>query len=557
VALKVVAKMTRTLSVFVAAGSVAHVSGIDNGLGLTPPMGWRSWNCYGKHINQTKMELIFEKMAQRTRQVDGVNTSLVDVGFNNCGLDDNWQGCGAGAFGSFHDAEGNPIINKALFPDMKAMTDHGHKLGLRVGWYMNNCICQEHSWKGMDNIAKHMEKSAQAVADYGFDGLKLDGCGEFRNLTWWAELLNATGREIMIENCHWGGTVPNQTTGDGPCDGTTDVSDCPYNFYRTSGDIRSNWGSMTKNLHSTMKFQGDPPLSRPGAWAYPDMMEVGRMASVLEDRAHFGAWVITSSPLILGYDLNDEATTDKVWDIITNREAIAINQAWAGHPGRQIKAWSPTAPVKLGNKIYAVPCDKTDMTQKGWSYDAQAKAVKGPGGKCLDANGAGSDALLLNTCDGSSLQQYTIGDDGTINSVSKQGKCVDIWAGHGLPGGPGTSLYGCHGADNEKFSFEANGTLSSQGQLCLAGREANPSTSSLELWAKPLGGGKVAAFVLNNDKNVTASFGVSEVMPSSNKVSVRDVWARKDLGDAEGSITVTLGERDSALLVLAPKSLVV
>merc|ERR1719456_374040 len=106
----------------------------------------------------------------------------------------------------------------------------------------------------------------------------------------------------MIENCHWGSTtpgggpppprrpwiVPNQT--DGPCTGTTDVSDCPYNFYRTSGDIRSNWHSMHSNLLTTRKFQGDVPLSRPGSWAYPDMMEVGRMASVTEDRSHFGAW---------------------------------------------------------------------------------------------------------------------------------------------------------------------------------------------------------------------------------------------------------------------------
>jgi len=66
------------------------------------------------------------------------------------------------------------------------MTDHGHNLGLRVGWYMNNCICQERSWKGEDNITKHMERSARAVAEYGFDGVKLDGCGQFRNLTWWA-----------------------------------------------------------------------------------------------------------------------------------------------------------------------------------------------------------------------------------------------------------------------------------------------------------------------------------------------------------------------------------
>ena len=116
-----------------------------------------------------------------------------------------------------------------------------------------------------------MDQSAAAVADYGFDGVKLDvrprwrarmharthadksvavlrcawgrklnvtgrkepcghgcglvapplmswadmlccvarvellrqGCGQFRNLTWWAELLNKTGRPIMIENCHW------------------------------------------------------------------------------------------------------------------------------------------------------------------------------------------------------------------------------------------------------------------------------------------------------------------------------------------------------------------
>ena len=57
------------------------------------------------------------------------------------------------------------------------------------------------------------------------------------------------------------------------------------------------------------------------------MMEVGNMASYNEDRAHFAAWCITSSPLILGLDLINPATVDKVWDIVSNQEAIAINQA--------------------------------------------------------------------------------------------------------------------------------------------------------------------------------------------------------------------------------------
>ena len=71
------------------------------------------------------------------------------------------------------------------------------------------------------------------------------------------------------------------------------------------------------------------------ASSYPDMLEVGQMENgFVEDRTHFGMWVITSSPLILGLDLNDTAKVDSVWSVISNRELIAINSAWHGHPGR-------------------------------------------------------------------------------------------------------------------------------------------------------------------------------------------------------------------------------
>ena len=73
-------------------------------------------------------------------------------------------------------------------------------------------------------VTKIMERSAAAVGRFGtqstrtthrlqwrraqvwrllwagFDGLKLDSCSQFNNLTRWAALLNATGREILIEN---------------------------------------------------------------------------------------------------------------------------------------------------------------------------------------------------------------------------------------------------------------------------------------------------------------------------------------------------------------------
>ena len=68
------------------------------------------------------------------------------------------------------------------------------------------------------------------------------------------------------------------------------------------------------------------------------MLEVGNFRGddplrTHEERSHFGLWVIVSSPLILGFNLSDRTTMDRVWPIITNQEAIAIDQAWAGLPG--------------------------------------------------------------------------------------------------------------------------------------------------------------------------------------------------------------------------------
>jgi hypothetical protein len=39
-------------------------------------------------------------------------------------------------------------------------------------------------------------------------------------------------------------------------------------------------------------------------------------------RAHFGAWAVTSSPLILSFDLTNDTKMDLCWDFITNREAL-------------------------------------------------------------------------------------------------------------------------------------------------------------------------------------------------------------------------------------------
>lgn len=55
--------------------------------------------------------------------------------------------------------------------------------------------------------------------------------------------------------------------------------------------------------------------------------------SFVEARSHFAAWCIVSSPLILSHDVNNATTTAAIWPIISNTEALAVNQAWAGFSG--------------------------------------------------------------------------------------------------------------------------------------------------------------------------------------------------------------------------------
>lgn len=305
---------------------VTFVFGIDNGLGRTPLMGWRSWNLYGKNVNQKLLVDQMNALVDKKRLVNGKLMSLKDLGYTDVGLDGMWQKCGS--YGphknTYHLETGESVVDTSLFPNLKAMTENAHKLGLTAGWYHNNCWCADHVTE-----EKYYERDAQAIAGFGFDSVKFDGCGKQMDLDLWAKKLNETGRPVLIENCHWGLTVPNSTW-------------CPWNYYRTSYDIRANYGVVISNLDTVTEWL-EKGLSKPGCWAYPDMIEIGVVngpggkydsgLSLAESRTHFGAWAIVSSPIILSHDMTNDTVSEMYWPIIANAEAIAINQAWHGSAG--------------------------------------------------------------------------------------------------------------------------------------------------------------------------------------------------------------------------------
>lgn len=230
-------------------------------------MGWRSWNLFGRNVNQTLLEQIQDAMVSRGRSVGGVPTSLLDLGYSDVGLDDAWQRVDSGPNGEgYHDKAGYPIIDLTTFPDMGAMVRRAHGLNLTAGWYGNNCISAD-----MNTSVAHFIGDVATFRQLDFDGYKLDSCGGQKDIALWSNLLNSTGRPVVVENCHNGPYYPEPSyrPDRGPY--------CPFNFYRVSVDVEVLYASIFGvNLPAMLPFTKaatgtgtgvDAPLSYPGCWA--------------------------------------------------------------------------------------------------------------------------------------------------------------------------------------------------------------------------------------------------------------------------------------------------
>lgn len=556
--------------------AAAHPTGFPPGwnkLATKPPMGWRSWNAYGNRVSQDLMIANMDALTAKVWTVGSKkNQSLLDVGYSSAGVDEGWEGCGQGVNGTQHDEKGNPVINKK-FPDMKSLVAHGHQAGLKVGFYENGCACGERH-----ALPQNYEGDVRVLHDLNFDGVKLDGCGAQKNMTLYASLMQATGKNYLIENCHWG-----------RCTGSDDSSCptetwCPFNWFRTSGDINSSPLSWLGNLQTTIAFQ-DPvkPLSVPGCWAYPDMLEVGRIKGadgkldVPWNRAHFGAWCVISAPLILGLDLTSTATLAPVIDIVTNEEAIAVNQAWAGHPGRLV--WSDLGGAFGFPAARACNLHNPSLRQVGWSLRDLSTAgnvqLVAPGGGCLKVQGhgypGGAAGLVIVSCNSSdSAQTFTWDKDSTL--LKYGGHCVDVHSG-----GPIVWMYGCsQSSPNDKLFVNASGTVSINANgkdICFGVEASDPAgstfASTLQAWAKPLPGDQGLALLLINPDATAHTFEVplwtlpltgSATNLTGASFNVRDIWAHADqspMAKGTSALKISVNGLDSSFLRLYPNGEVV
>jgi alpha-galactosidase len=222
----------------------------DDGLARTPPRGFRTWNLFGGAISQQLVLEVAAALVSRERSVDGVPTSLADLGYSDLGLDDGWQRMHSGPGGvGFHTATGAPIVDEGKFPSLGALTAHVHALNLTVGWYTNNCLSADPS----GNLS-HFLGDVAAFRSYGFDNIKIDSCSGQKDIALWSSLLP----NVVIENCHNGPYFPQHSYKPGA------PPYCPFHFYRTSVDVEVLYASIFGiNLQSTLEFSSKN-LSFPG-----------------------------------------------------------------------------------------------------------------------------------------------------------------------------------------------------------------------------------------------------------------------------------------------------
>ncbi len=306
-----------------------------DGLAMTPPMGWNSWNTFQTKISDSLVRGIADVM---------VSSGMKDAGYTYLVLDDGWMAMDRDKI------TGDLVPDPKKFPNgMKVLVDYVHAKGLKFGLY--NCAGTK-TCAGYPGTRGYEYQDARFYASLGIDYLKFDWCNTDginakEAYTTMSKALKLAGRPIVFSLCEWGTNKP------------WEWAENVGELWRTTGDISALFDGYID--HGTWKQLGVMPIADlqnglrkyagPGHWNDPDMLEVGNGMSVAEDRSHFSLWCMLAAPLIAGNDLRK--MTKETNAILTNKEIIAVDQDVAGMEGFLYKS-------KDSLEIYVKPLSNDD-----------------------------------------------------------------------------------------------------------------------------------------------------------------------------------------------------
>ncbi len=304
-----------------ASRRLTIVGGTD-ALALTPPLGWNSWNVWGRSVDAAKVRAAADAME---------SSGLAAHGYQFVSIDDGWEG----------QRDKNGVLQpNEKFPDMKALTDYIHAKGLKAGIYSSpgRTTCQ-----GLPGSLGFEEIDARTWAGWGFDLLKHDWCSYGSTMPdqpladlqkpyiVMRQALDKVPRDVVYSLCQYGmGNVWEWG------------AEVGGNFWRTTGDLTDVWSNMAA---VGFRQAGREKWSKPGHWTDPDMLVIGKVGwgpdihdtrlTPNEQITHITLWTIQAAPLLIGADMAqfDRFTTD----LMTNHEVLEVNQDVLGRGGSRVR----------------------------------------------------------------------------------------------------------------------------------------------------------------------------------------------------------------------------
>ena len=356
-----------------------------NGVGQRPYLGWSTFS-------EQTITSNFLTQANIQAQSDALAASgLQKHGFKYINIDSGWM--------STFDANGRPIPAAPTFPDIKALVDHIHANGQKVGIYWIPGIeqpavdgnypilgtsyttqqivaiplAQGNAFAGAlpnpyhDKIdftkpgaQEYINSVVALFASWGIDFIKLDGVtpGSYSDNTSidnrpdvaaWSKAIALSGRPIWL-TVSW-------------------AIDSDYlstwqqysNARRIEDDIEcegrcatlTDWNRIYQRFRDLPAWQYATSTSL--GWNDLDSLDIGEGAldglTNDEKRTAFSLWAMANAPMYLGGDLTKLDSFAK--ELLSNDEVIAINQS--GHPATQVLGGNqPVWVSSLGNNTYYV-----------------------------------------------------------------------------------------------------------------------------------------------------------------------------------------------------------
>jgi alpha-galactosidase len=305
----------------------------SNGLALTPPIGWSSWNNFGEDITE---QLVVETIDAM------IANGMRDAGYVFVNLDDGWQRYKGKR--SEHPLEVDP---KKFPRGMAWLANYAHERGMKLGIYSGP---GQTTCAGYTGSEGHEREDARMFASWGIDHLKYDSCCSHREapktelqriFKTMSDALMAQQRGIVLHACHCGwGDIWEWAAGLG------------VNHWRIGQDISDDFnypGNREKYYFDVLdqldRGVGLERYSGPGHWNDYDMLIVGldgkskqlvgSGASNIEYRTHFSLWAMVSSPMLVGADVRKLDAYSL--ETLTNKEIIALNQDAAGNVAQKVR----------------------------------------------------------------------------------------------------------------------------------------------------------------------------------------------------------------------------